>query len=80
MRAGEEPHLHLPGAVVAGVFMYEDHRRTASGFFEIEPRSISRSDVRHHALPLLLINYLHANESGVKSRSPSSHVTRKITV
>jgi hypothetical protein len=72
MGAGEEAHLHLPGAIVASVFMYEDHRRTASGFFEIEPRPISRSDVRHHALRLLAINYLHANESGVKSRSASS--------
>jgi hypothetical protein len=77
---GEEAHLHLPGAVVACVFMDEDHWRAASGFFVVKPRPISRCDVRHHALRLLAINYLHANESGVKSRSPSSHVTRKITV
>src|SRR5262245_20296560 len=72
MGAGEISHLHLPSAVVASVFMDEDHRRTDSGFFVIEPRPISRSDVRHHALRLLATNYLHASESGVKSRSPSS--------
>src|SRR5262245_13835899 len=69
MGTGEEAHLHLPSAIVAGVFMDEDHRRTASGFFDVEPRPISSCDVRHHALRLLAVDYLHANESGVKSRS-----------
>ncbi len=26
VRAGEETHLHLPRAVVAGIFVHEDHR------------------------------------------------------
>ena len=26
VRAGEEAHLHLPRAVVAGIFVHEDHR------------------------------------------------------
>src|SRR4029453_5559045 len=46
--AGEIPHLHLPRAVVACVFMYEDHRCAASGFFVVNPCSIWRCDVRHN--------------------------------
>ena len=54
MRAREVPHLHLPGAVVAGILVHEDHRGAASGLFIIKPRPVVRGYVRHHALQTLL--------------------------
>jgi len=62
----EMPHLRLPGAVVAGIFMHEDHRRAVAGLFVIQPSAIPRSDMRHLVLRLTEANYLHANETRVK--------------
>src|SRR6185503_11067272 len=35
--ACEEPHLRLPGAVVAGIFMHKDDGRAAARFLVIQP-------------------------------------------
>src|SRR5262245_44656367 len=79
VRAREASHLRLPGAVVRRIFVHKDDRRALPCFLIVEPRPVSRGDMRHHALHSPQANYLHANESGVKSRSPSSKLTRKIT-
>src|SRR4249919_1691575 len=78
VRPRETPHLRLPGAVVCRIFMHEDDRRALPCLLVVEPRPVSRGDMRHHALHSLASNYLHTNESGVKSHSPLSKPTRKI--
>src|SRR5215510_6604057 len=79
MRAREAPHLWLPGAVVGRILVHKDDRSALPRFLVVKPRPVSRGDMRHHVLHSQPVNYLHANESGVKSRSPSSKLTRKIT-
>src|SRR5262249_38620382 len=50
MRAGEMTHLHLPRAVVAGIFMDENNWRPDARFFVIKPCTIPCGDVRHRDL------------------------------
>ena len=49
----EMPHLRLPAAIVAGVFMHEDHRPTGARFFVIQSNPIIRRCVWHRYLPSL---------------------------
>ena len=51
MRAGEIPHLRLPGAIVGGIFVHEDDRRAGAGLLAIDPDAVRRRDVRHDAYP-----------------------------
>src|SRR5665647_2656781 len=72
VRPRKMPHLRLPGAEIAGIFMHKDDRRTLAGLFVIQPRAIPRSDTGHIVLRSARDNYLHTNESRVKSPSQRS--------
>ena len=72
MGAREMPHLRLPRAVVAGIFMHEDDRRPLAVFlarlFVVQTGAIPRGNMRHRVLQQSELNYLHTYESRVKSR------------
>src|SRR3954453_21686261 len=62
MGAGEMAQLRLPGAVVAGIFVDEDHRGARPDLFIIKSRPVGRRDVRHRASSLRSSIHLHTNE------------------
>src|SRR5262249_2653217 len=47
MRAGKMAHLRLPGAVVAGKFMDEHHRRAGARFFVIKIHAVAGFELWH---------------------------------
>ena len=63
VRAGEVPHLRLPGAVVRRIFMDEHHRRAAAGFLDVEFRSVGRGDLRHMGFAVIGRTMMDAAEA-----------------
>ena len=70
MGAGEVPHLRLPGAPVAGIFMHEDDRRAAAGLLIIQPDAVPRADMRHRS-PLGRIIICTQMKTGKGGRLPA---------